>query len=273
MPRYTVCLDPGHASNIDTGAQGNGLREEDITLVVAQRAQGYLTARGVNTVMTRTMRAIGATSVQESLSRRVLAAQQAQANAFVSIHCNAAADPSANGTETYAYRPGGQGEALARAVHESVMVVAGTTDRGVKFADFYVLRETPMPACLIELGFITHPDDAQRLSSPAWQDRVAQAIAEGVCRFLGVSSRPEPAPAQAAGEAPVAAGTPILGPAQATVEQARVWARSRGATEEFVGLADLYWELAPERGGVRPEVAYAQAAKETGFGWFGRPRQ
>jgi len=64
-------------------------------------------------------------------------------------------------------------------------------------------------------------------------------------------------------------GTPIIGPAQATVEQAQAWAKSRGAAGEFIGVAVLYWQEAPKRGGVKPEVAYVQAAKETRFGKFG----
>jgi hypothetical protein len=67
---------------------------------------------------------------------------------------------------------------------------------------------------------------------------------------------------------PPAKGTPILGPPQVTVDQAQAWARSRGATEQFVGLASLYWRHGLEYG-IRPEVAYAQAAKETAFGRFG----
>jgi len=66
-----------------------------------------------------------------------------------------------------------------------------------------------------------------------------------------------------------ATGTPILGQAQATVQQAQAWARSRNAAQVFIDLAPLYWLEAPLRGGVRPEVAYAQAAKETAFGRFG----
>lgn len=64
-------------------------------------------------------------------------------------------------------------------------------------------------------------------------------------------------------------GTPILGPARATIEQAQAWARSRGATEEFIALAPLYWRLGPQRGGVEPAAAYCQAAKEQAFGRFG----
>lgn len=64
------------------------------------------------------------------------------------------------------------------------------------------------------------------------------------------------------------AETPILGPPDTVAEQGRVWAKGRRATDEFVALADIYWDIAPTLD-VRPEVAYAQAAKETGFGRFG----
>jgi N-acetylmuramoyl-L-alanine amidase len=63
--------------------------------------------------------------------------------------------------------------------------------------------------------------------------------------------------------------TPILGPPEATVAQAEAWASDRQASEEFVSLAALYWDLAEDHGTVRPEVAFAQAAKETSFGRFG----
>lgn len=66
-----------------------------------------------------------------------------------------------------------------------------------------------------------------------------------------------------------ATGTPILGQARATVAQAQAWAQTRGAAQCFIDVAPLYWQEAPSRGGVRPEVAYAQAAKETAFGRFG----
>jgi len=85
--------------------------------------------------------------------------------------------------------------------------------------------------------------------------------------IFSIENRLRPAPSVPAPQTSVV-GTPIIGEARITVERAQAWARSRNATEEFVALAPLYWRLASERGGVRPEVAYAQAAKETGFGHF-----
>ncbi|MBX6377125.1 MAG: N-acetylmuramoyl-L-alanine amidase [Clostridia bacterium] len=112
-----------------------------------------------------------------------------------------------------------------------------------------------MPAVLLECGFISNPDQARRLTDPAWQRQVARGIAAGVAAALG---RP-----------PVPAGTPILAEPRASVAQAQTWARSRGATPLFILLAPLYWRLGPERGGVDPAAAYAQAARETAFGRFG----
>lgn len=68
---------------------------------------------------------------------------------------------------------------------------------------------------------------------------------------------------------PAGAATPILGPSQTDVQTAQLWAQQRNATREFIDIAPLYWLAGPARGGVRPEIAYAQAALETGYGRFG----
>ncbi|MBC7340875.1 MAG: glucosaminidase domain-containing protein [Clostridia bacterium] len=111
-----------------------------------------------------------------------------------------------------------------------------------------------MPAVLIEHGFYTNKEECELLKSGDFREKCAIADAKGILRWAGIPFV----------QAPV--GTPILGSPQATVGQAKAWAKKRGATEEFINLANLYWSIASP---VRPEVAYAQAAKETGFGKFG----
>lgn len=262
-----VCIDPGHGGR-DPGAQGNGLREADITLDVGLRLRRLLEARGIGVVMTRETDAHLGPDTVTDLQRRCDIANRAQANVYVSIHVNSTITPTARGTETYALAPGGQGEKLARLMQARLVDALEFPDRGVKFARFYVLRNTAMPAALTELGFIRNPEDASALALDRVRQATAQAIADAVAEYFSLPAlAPQPAPQ--AGPAAPAAGTPILGPAQATAEQAKAWARSRGATDEFIGLADLYWRLAPARGGVRADVAFCQAAKETGFGRFG----
>ena len=91
------------------------------------------------------------------------------------------------------------------------------------------------------------------------------AVLSAVAALVAPSGAAAPA-AQSAPAAPKA-GTPITGKAHVSAATAAAWARQRSATVTFRQLAKLYWELAPKRG-IRPEIAYAQAAKETGFGRF-----
>jgi N-acetylmuramoyl-L-alanine amidase len=90
--------------------------------------------------------------------------------------------PDVNGVETYYYSAAGQ--QLARIIHANVLPASGFGDRGVKQARFYVLRNTAMPAALLELGFVTGANDAPKLRDPAWQENISQAIARGLLQYL-----------------------------------------------------------------------------------------
>lgn len=256
MPK--VLIDPGHGDK-DTGTRGNGLVEKVLNLQVGLQVQNLLRAAGVEVVMTREDDRF------LTLMQRTELARSSGVTHLVSIHHNGVPDPAAHGIETWQSIRGGESQQLAQAVHPRLVEALGLADRGIKSKanklghDWYhMLRESPVPSIITESGFVTNPSDAAVLSKLETIEKEAKAIAAGIIDFFGVDSAQ-----RETGE------ILILGPAQATVEQAQVWARGRGATEEFTGLAPLYWQLAPMRGGVRPEVAYAQAAKETAFGRFG----
>jgi N-acetylmuramoyl-L-alanine amidase len=105
------------------------------------------------------------------------------ADVFVSIHANSISNrPDVNGLEVYYFGPGG--ERLARTIHRSIIQNVGINDRGVRKARFYVLRKNSVPATLVELGFVTSPSEIRRLTSPAYQDQMASAIARGVLQFI-----------------------------------------------------------------------------------------
>ena len=255
-----VCLDPGHGGRNQNIGLG-GYRESDFALAVALEAQKYLRAAGVEVVLTRRgdydlCNPEDSWSEVTDLQSRCAIANNAKADLYVSIHSNAAGNPDAHGTETYCYQTGSKAEVLAQAIQRRLVQALGTYDRGVKTANFYVLRNTTMPAALTEMAFHTNPDDVAILRDPDQQKVAAKAIADAVLEVLG------PVAWNAPGEA-------IIGLPRIPVGQAQAWAKSRGATQWFIDLAPLYWELASKRGGVKPEVAYAQAAKETRFGNFG----
>ena len=173
-----VFLDAGHGGK-DPGALGNGLREKDINLSVALKIGNILKNHGVNVGYSRT------TDVFVELQDRATMANNFGADVFVSIHCNAFHDSSAQGVETYSYPGSMSGRNLAKAIQDSI-IASGvyTVNRGIKTANFAVLRLTNMPAALVELAFITNPQDADILRNR--QDDLALAVARGILNNFGI---------------------------------------------------------------------------------------
>lgn len=182
-----IVVDAGHGGR-DSGAVGpTGVQEKDMTLLYAKSVAYYLGKAGHNVIMTReTDRDFaGATySEGEDLAGRVKIANDAKADLFVSIHMNGG-DSSAKGTETYSY-PGSQnGARLADLVQKRVVFFADTVDRGAKTANFYVLRNTAMTAILVEVAFISNPEEEQLLTDHAFRVKVAVGVFAGVQQYLG----------------------------------------------------------------------------------------
>lgn len=176
--RVRVAIDPGHGGR-DPGAVGiGGLQEKNVVFPVSLRVAELLREAGVDVVMTRN------SDVTLDLEPRTIIANNANATVFLSIHANAISlsRPDVNGVETYYYSAAGR--QLANVIHANVLPASGFGDRGVKQARFYVLRNTAMPAALLELGFVTGANDAPRLQDPAWQENIAQAITRGLLQYL-----------------------------------------------------------------------------------------
>ncbi|PRR84230.1 N-acetylmuramoyl-L-alanine amidase [Clostridium luticellarii] len=183
-----IAIDPGHGMGSDIGATGiNGLQEDDITLSVGLKVGAILSAKGVNVVYTRTadMRSTPM-SVTESLQKRCDISNRANAKYFICIHANYFDDPAANGTETLYYTGNSEGERLASNIQSSIVDEVGTYDRGLKDGSWlYVAKNTDATAALVELGFVSNPGDAAKLSSEDYRQRFAQAIADGILQTLG----------------------------------------------------------------------------------------
>ena len=176
--RFTVVLDPGHGGR-DPGAVGiNGLQEKQVVNDITPQVAAILRQQGVNVVLTRQ------SDVEVDLAPRVQIAERANASIFVSIHANAISmsRPDVNGLETFYSSDAGQ--RLANTVHSTVLRAMGMRDRRVRSARFYVIRRTSMPAILIETGFVTGAEDAPNLADPAWRERMATAIAQGILLHL-----------------------------------------------------------------------------------------
>ena len=176
---HVVAIDAGHGGR-DMGATGpTGLLEKDVVLDIALRARETLVRAGVRVVMTRE------TDVFVDLAERSRLARQQGATVFVSIHANASVRATAGGAETYYLAP--QSQALAKMIQEELARIPGLADRGIKTANFLVLREAGMPAVLVEVAYISNPDEEGRLRTPAFRQQLADAIVRGVLRFLSTS--------------------------------------------------------------------------------------
>lgn len=183
----TVVLDAGHNySGVDTGAVGNGIREQDITFYITEKIKPYLEERGINVVMTRESLYdnCGSGSTASSLAYRYNLANDIGADLFVAVHCNAG---GGTGTETYYYYGNSEGKELAENIQNNLVGALGLKDRGIKEAGFAVIKHTNMTAVLIETAFIDTAADAAILADEGCQWTYAECIANGICDYLGVS--------------------------------------------------------------------------------------
>lgn len=171
-----IAIDAGHGGT-DPGAVANGLREKDVNLDVAKRVEALLKTKGISVYMTRT------TDKTIALDQRVPLAVKSGANAFVSIHANSAT-PAASGSETFYSAALSQNaidsKQLATFIQNRLYKAMDHNNRGVKDVPYLVLRTNPMPAALVELGFLTNSSDAYKLSTTTYKDRAAKAIASGI---------------------------------------------------------------------------------------------
>jgi len=213
-----VVIDPGHGGD-DTGAVSrDGIQEKDVTLAVARRLARILSSRGHAVRLTRTG------DETRALTDRTALANRLEASVFVSLHANASRAASARGAETYYMSLDDASDDTAAAVARVENAAGGTRrsgsaldlilwdmaqaevlnesarlaldiqqrlnsllqlpDRGVKQAPFVVLTGATMPAALVEVGFLSNPGEARRLTEPGYQQRLAETLAAGIEDFL-----------------------------------------------------------------------------------------
>lgn len=180
-----ICIDPGHdAGNTANASPDKTYFEHEFALDVGKRVQTLLESHGLQTIMTRT----DGTAV--SLSKRCQIANKAQANIFLSIHTNAAGNDgwyTAEGWSAHIIGSGGEAEKIAHAIHDVAIPLLGCKDRGVNVDNYQVLRDTSMPAVLVEHGFHTSKAEVEKLKTNDYRQKCAEADAKGICDYLGIA--------------------------------------------------------------------------------------
>ena len=195
-----VYLDAGHGG-YDPGASYFGISEKSLTLAIQSRVKAKLESEGYQVVTTRT------SDTYVDLTDRSRAANASESDIFVSIHINASGSSAAQGIETYYYQPYAEypsrinatyhanptrlsmSDTLANAIQSSLINATGAQNQGVKRQTFAVLRETTAPAVLLELGFLSNPQEAARLNTSAYQETLANAIVAGIKRYYEKESK------------------------------------------------------------------------------------
>ena len=195
-----VYLDAGHGG-YDPGASYFGISEKSLTLAIQSRVKAKLEAEGYQVVTTRT------SDTYVDLADRSRAANASESDIFVSIHINASGSSAAQGIETYYYQPYAEypsrinatyhanptrlsmSDTLANAIQSSLINATGAQNQGVKRQTFAVLRETTAPAVLLELGFLSNPQEATRLNTSAYQETLANAIVAGIKSYYEKESK------------------------------------------------------------------------------------
>lgn len=175
-----IVIDAGHGGK-DPGASSNKLNEKTVVLKVGKLVESKLKNAGAKVVMTRS------NDTYLTLEQRTELAKKHYAEAFVSIHVNAAGSSAAKGAEVYydsSTNPNAsESKLLASKIQTNLVKNANMNDRGVRDQRFYVIRNNNVAAVLVELGFITNPDDFKKLSSDQYAEIYAEAIYQGLVQY------------------------------------------------------------------------------------------
>lgn len=178
---FTVVIDPGHGGK-DVGATGVGdLYEKDFTLSLSKKVKDILEKEEkIEVYMTREED----TFISTVDKYRPEFANELDADLFISIHGNTYEDSNVSGTEAYYYNE--KFKSFAEIIYNNVVSSTGFNDRGIKSKDLFVVRYTDMPSVLLEIGYMTNPQEEQLMFNDEFQSSVAESICDGVKEYLEI---------------------------------------------------------------------------------------
>lgn len=187
-----VAVDPGHGG-YDPGAVRGEVYEKDINLQIALELKKYMEERGAKVILTRNgdyNLAVAGLHKREAhhydLGKRLEIANRAKANLFISIHVNCICNRRHGGAEVFYYPHSKEGKLLAECVQTELRSIPGIQKRIAKTSDCYVLRGARMPAALVEVGYLSNPDEKNNLLNPDYQTLLAEKIACGIRKYFNM---------------------------------------------------------------------------------------
>jgi N-acetylmuramoyl-L-alanine amidase len=253
-----VVLDPGHGG-IDPGCTGkSGVQEKGIVLEVAKLIGEELKKHNLRIILTRERDQALAENgdprlpwKRRDLNARVEIANQAKADLFISVHANSFPEPIWSGAQTFYHGASPQSKLLAESIQDSLVGELGPNRRRALAADYRVLRESKMPAAVVEIGFLSNPREETLLQDPAYQRKAARAVAAGIITYFVEQHQ--------ASRGKVTRTVSVSAKLERTLEQMR---RLRGGLAQDQIL--LYFEgLDPNDDSLVPVVHKLAVSKET----------
>lgn len=189
---HIVMLDPGHGG-YDPGAITNqGVYEKSINLQIAQKVKEMLGPSGIGVFLTREEDIDyvpdgvkgKTTKKQIDLNRRIDMAKEATADVFVSLHVNTTATGQESGSETFYHYQSESSKSLAELIQQELIKIPGMNRRIAKPGDFYIIKNTSMPAVIVEVGYLSSVKEQKKLQQSWYQEQLARAIAKGISNFF-----------------------------------------------------------------------------------------
>ncbi|HKM39377.1 MAG TPA: N-acetylmuramoyl-L-alanine amidase [bacterium] len=180
-----VVLDPGHGG-LDSGAAGSsGVTEKEITLPICLSLKQFLRLSGIKVVLTRSRDRALAETYQEDLRLRAELVNRVKPALLLSIHGNSFPSAREFGAQTFFYDNHQDSERLARCLQAELQQLSGIGEnrREIQTGDFYLLRNSPVPAALVEVGFLSNPEEERLLADPSYQKQLAWHLFCGLVSF------------------------------------------------------------------------------------------
>ncbi|MEF3303331.1 N-acetylmuramoyl-L-alanine amidase CwlD [Paenibacillus sp. GYB003] len=187
-----IAVDAGHGGPDGGAVSKEGLIEKEVNLAISLYLRDYLQQAGALVIMTREddrdlagdgTKGYSKRKTEDLLSRVELIRKQ-KADMSISIHLNSIPSSKWRGAQSFYYPSNAEGKRLAESIQNEIRTSLNNTDRVPKTEEqFYLLKALPIPAVLVEVGFLSNPEEARLMADSVYQKKVAEAIYRGIVRF------------------------------------------------------------------------------------------
>lgn len=188
-PTYTIVVDAGHGGRDDGCSGKNGTKESEINLKIAKVLKNNLETLGIRVVMTRSdgngLYSSNATNFKQSdMDKRMEIIRSAKPDMVISIHQNSYTDESLRGAQAFYQENDETSKGFAESIQSQLINILNTPRLESNKGDYYILKESELPAVIVECGYLTNAEEEKLLNTEDYQNKVAYAIMCGVVKYF-----------------------------------------------------------------------------------------